>query len=236
MEAVAYFNREVASFHAAYRQSRDFRARFDLWTRLIAHYADTLDARTCLDLGCGPGLFSLYAAELGLETIGIDPSPAMLQKCTEQQQRRGLANVRFLPGALPLTTRLPAADLILCSSVLEYVQDWETAVRGIVDLLTPGGVFLVSLPNGESWYRHYERWKYRLTGQPEYYCHVQHVLPFAEARTRFQSFGLTCLEHHYYADEPLVARLAGRVRGERFSKNLYVCALQKQSGVSRLAA
>jgi len=238
MNAVEYFDREVASFHESYTRSRDFRTRFRLWKGLIARYASWSGARTCLDVGCGPGLFSLFTGELGINTIGLDPSPGMLQLCEVQKHRRRLDNVRFVRGSLPLspTLRLPPADLILCSSVLEYVNDWGPALSDLVDLLTPHGFLLVSLPNGQSWYRHYEKMKWSLTGKPEYYANVRHVLPLGTAVERFRQAGLECLEQQYYGDEPLISRLAGRVCGERFSKNLYVCVLRKAKAVARRAA
>jgi 2-polyprenyl-3-methyl-5-hydroxy-6-metoxy-1,4-benzoquinol methylase len=92
----------------------------------------------------------------------------MLARCAAEKQRRGLDHIEFVQGALPLAcpAAIERADLVLCSSVLEYVPDWNAVLPGIRDLLTPGGHFLVSLPNGRSLYRHYEQWKYRLTGQP----------------------------------------------------------------------
>lgn len=238
MNAVEYFDQEVASFHELYTRSRDFRNRYRLWTRLIASYAARARARTCLDLGCGPGLFSLFAAELGITTIGLDPSPGMLQLCEVQKHRRRLDNVRFLRGALPLdpALNLPRADLILCSSVLEYVADWQKCLPDVVNLLTPDGYLLVSLPNGQSVYRWYESARYRLTGQPAYYCHVHHVLPLPTAVAQLECYGLNCVEHHYYGDEPLLSRLAARLCREPYWKNLYVLVLRKQVAVGQRAA
>lgn len=234
MDAITYFDREAAAFHGSYRTSRDFRHRYRLWTNLIIRYATRIQAHTCLDVGCGPGLLSLFAAQMGMSTIGLDPSPAMLQLCEVQKHRRRLDNVRFLHGALPFDASLclPKADLILCSSVLEYVADWEQALTSLVNLLTPAGFLLVSLPNGHSLYRLYEKGRYRLTGQPAYYRHVRHVLPLPQAVDEFARYGLRCLEYHYYGEEPLVSRLARRVCSERYSKNLYVLVLTRQNEVS----
>lgn len=227
MSAADFYDRDAAKFRDSYNRSRDFGTRFALWTRLIDSYGT--DAGTCLDLGCGPGLFSLYAAERGLETVGIDPSPQMLAMCDAESQRRRLGNVRFLQSALPLPDALsiPSADLILCSSVLEYVADLERAVAGIVDRLNPGGHFIVSLPNAQSVYRSYEKLRYRLTGKPEYYRHVHHVFSARAAVRYFARFGLVCRDCQFYGDEPLISRLVSRCLPERFSKNLFVLVLAR---------
>ena len=243
MNAADYFDCQADAFAHSYASLRDFRARLALWTRLIDRYAARAGAKRCIDLGCGPGLLSFEAAERGLTTVGIDPSPRMLARCEAEKRRRGLEDVHFLRGSLPLASpsAIERADVVLCSSVMEYLPDWDAVVPGIRDLLTPGGHFLVSLPNGRSVYRLYEKWKYHLTGRPEYYRHVRHVPSASAAIAFFRRFGFTCQECCYYGDEPLLSRIASRLLPEQFSKNLYVLVLCKgaflpSSAANRLSA
>jgi 2-polyprenyl-3-methyl-5-hydroxy-6-metoxy-1,4-benzoquinol methylase len=230
---VEYFDSQAGDFRDSYKQSRDFQSRYALWTGLIDRYGVESSARSCIDLGCGPGLFSLYVADRGIPTFGIDASPQMLALAEAEKQRRGLKNVQFRRAALPLDSGLPLqrADLILCSSVLEYIADWDKTVAGIANLLNPGGCFLVSLPNSQSLYRIYERLKYRCSGKPEYYRHVRHVVSESTAIRYFESFGFVCSASHFYGDEPLISQLASRVVSERFSKNLFVLVLTMPEAV-----
>ncbi|OAI46828.1 hypothetical protein AYO44_10650 [Planctomycetaceae bacterium SCGC AG-212-F19] len=230
MNVVTYFDAQAKTFANAYGQAADFRARYALWTELIDRYASRRFARSCIDLGCGPGLFSFYAAECGLTTVGLDASSRMLELCEAEKARRRLTNIQFMQGSLPLLdpAGLEPADLILCSSVLEYVEHWERTVSGIYRLMNLGGHFLVSLPNGQSVYRHYEKWKFRLTGQPAYYRHVRHLLSVDAAIRWFERFGLACREYHFYGDEPWLSRLAACALPERFYKNLYVLVLARK--------
>ena len=59
-----------------------------------------------------------------------------------------LDNVRFVQGRLPNLDEhdLAGADLIICSSVLEYVEDIDSALSLLAHLLRPGGTLLLSLP------------------------------------------------------------------------------------------
>lgn len=243
MNAVDYFDSHADAFAGSYASSRDFRARMAIWTRLIERYAARSEDRRCIDLGCGPGLLSFHAAQCGLTTLGIDPSPRMLQRCEAEKRRRGLTNIHFRQGSLPLacSAELERVELVLCSSVMEYLPDWDAVMLGVRDLLMPGGHFLVSLPNGRSLYRLYEKAKFRLTGQPEYYRHVRHVMPASEAIEFFRRYGFTCQECCYYGDEPLLSRMASRCLPEPFSKNLYLLVLCKEAvlsspGMKRLRA
>src|SRR5262249_33694444 len=127
MDAVQYFTSEANSFAASYRHAEDFQERFRIWTELIDRYARRAIANSCIDIGCGPGMLSFYAAERGLETIGIDASAKMLELGESEKRRRRLDNLQFCQLALPFAgcSSLDPADIILCSSVLEYVEDWH---------------------------------------------------------------------------------------------------------------
>jgi SAM-dependent methyltransferase len=48
-----------------------------------------------LDAGCGEGAASLYLAERGFTTVGLDQSPAAIKLAREEATRRGLSNTSF---------------------------------------------------------------------------------------------------------------------------------------------
>ncbi|MCS6937157.1 MAG: methyltransferase domain-containing protein [Candidatus Bipolaricaulota bacterium] len=51
-----------------------------------------------LDIGCGPGFVTLLFAERAQEAIGLDLTPAFLERARQRQEELGLKNVRFLEG------------------------------------------------------------------------------------------------------------------------------------------
>ena len=61
-----------------------------------------------LDIGCGAGRHALYLQDKGLEVVGIDNSPLVVQVCRE----RGLRDVRIVP-VNQISTSLGAFDTIL---------------------------------------------------------------------------------------------------------------------------
>jgi ubiquinone/menaquinone biosynthesis C-methylase UbiE len=70
---------------------------------VTAELATRAAGRTAVaDLGCGPGHVAAYLAELGLSTIGVDISPAMIEL-----GRRRYPEVQFRLGSL---LALPATD------------------------------------------------------------------------------------------------------------------------------
>ncbi|MGB8391838.1 class I SAM-dependent methyltransferase, partial [Mycobacterium sp.] len=48
-----------------------------------------------LDAGCGEAALSLYLAERGFSTVGLDQSPTAIKLAREEAAKRGLTNARF---------------------------------------------------------------------------------------------------------------------------------------------
>jgi SAM-dependent methyltransferase len=185
-----FFDREAIRFARAYDDDPKFRARAALWGGLIERHAGT--AHTCLDLGCGPGIQARVAAGYGLATVAIDLSAEMIARVSTT------ANLETRVGDF-MTADLRPADLVLCSSVLEYAVEFERAIARVASLVADGGTLLASLPNPQSLYRRAERLAFRASGRPRYRRFVGAPVPLAQARRSFDAAGLRCREVVYYA-------------------------------------
>jgi S-adenosylmethionine-dependent methyltransferase len=108
--------------------------------------ADT--GRACLDIvdaGGGTGGFAVPLASLGHSVTVIDPSPDSLAAA---QRRAAEQNVplRAVQGEAADLAALAGernADLVLCHSVLEYVDSPPAAMAAIAAVLRPGGAVSV---------------------------------------------------------------------------------------------
>lgn len=103
---------------------------------------------TVIDLGSGAGNDCFIArAETG-ETgnvIGIDFTPAMIEKARKNAAARGFANVTFRQGDIedmPLRDNL--ADVVVSNCVLNLVPNKEGVFREIFRVLKFGGHFSIS--------------------------------------------------------------------------------------------
>jgi SAM-dependent methyltransferase len=112
---------------------------------------DLLDPRpgeTVLDLGSGAGLDVFLAADrVGPEgrAIGVDMTPAMLERARANAGKAGLANVEFREGrleALPVPDA--SVDAVTSNCVINLVPDKGTVFREIARVLRPGGRAVIS--------------------------------------------------------------------------------------------
>jgi len=107
------------------------------------------DVLDIVDAGGGTGGFAVPLAALGHTVTVVDPSPDSLAALERRAKESGVA-VRGLQGdAADLGELLSpgSADLVLCHSVLEYVEDPADALAAMAGLLRPGGAVSVLAAN-----------------------------------------------------------------------------------------
>ena len=96
-----------------------------------------------LDLGCGAGTDLLIAAQMigpSGRAIGVDMTPAMLERAGESAEQMGLANVVLFESLIE-TLPLPDAsvNVVLSNGVIDLVVDKEAVFAEIDRVLRPGG-------------------------------------------------------------------------------------------------
>ena len=109
---------------------------------------------TVLDAGCGSGRYLQVLSERGARTIGMDLSPAMLERAKQSNARLARADLRALPfDAMSI-------DLVVCGLALGDFGEIELALTEIARVLCPGGQVIYSVvhPAGEAagWSRTFE--------------------------------------------------------------------------------
>ncbi len=105
---------------------------------LIAHWRKP---GRLLDLGCGPGTFSVVARAHGWTTVGLDVNPTSVALC----RARGLDVVA---GAFPHADLAGQRfDVVAMNDFLEHLTDPAAALRLVRSLLQPGGVAFISTPD-----------------------------------------------------------------------------------------
>lgn len=124
-------------------EDENFRLRRDSALARIVNLARP--GSRMLDLGCGSGPVLAELRRRGIDAVGLDASPDMLENARRRLRSLGLDEAGLQLGdcrAAPY----PAAsfDVVACLGVISYVEDYEPVLDEIVRLLKPGGTALVS--------------------------------------------------------------------------------------------
>ncbi|WP_276481080.1 arsenite methyltransferase [Paraflavitalea pollutisoli] len=115
---------------------------------LPTQFAKIKKGDVVIDLGSGAGNDAFVArAETGDtgKVIGIDFTPAMIEKARTNAEKLGYHNVEFRQGDIenmPVSANI--ADVIVSNCVLNLVPDKAAVIRDIYRVLKPGGHFSIS--------------------------------------------------------------------------------------------
>ena len=121
-----------------------------------------------VDVGCGAGIDSLIAADMVGPTgrvVGVDMTPAMLEKAHRSAVEAGFANVEFRQGfaeSLPVPDAW--TDVVISNGVMNLFPDKAAGLGEMARVLRPGGRLqvgdiLVSKPVPEASKRNIALWK-----------------------------------------------------------------------------
>jgi len=225
LSAVELHSRNAVEFDNRYRTEKGFAERRAIWTQLIHRYSDP--GFRALDLGCGSGELAVQLADANAKVTALDGSASMLELCRQKLGDRD--NVKLVCADIAEMHQLGdgSFDLIVASSVLEYLDDFDGTLAMISRLLAPGGVFILSLPNRASVYRRIEPLLYALTGRPDYFAYVRNRTTAAELRGRLQHAGLEVLESRYLGRTWVLSALLRPAGMARWSDNLLLMACRK---------
>jgi len=106
--------------------------------------------RFVVDLGCGPGNSTELLARRwpGAEVLGIDSAPDMLVAA-----RLRLPSCRFDEADIADWQPDATPDLLYANAALQWLPDQLNLIRRYLDLLAPGGVLAVQMPDNEPTHR-----------------------------------------------------------------------------------
>jgi arsenite methyltransferase len=115
---------------------------------LPTQFAKIKKGDVVIDLGSGAGNDAFIArhetGESG-KVIGIDFTPAMIERARTNAEVRGFNNVEFRQGdieKIPVTANI--ADVIVSNCVLNLVPNKDGVIKEILRILKPGGHFSIS--------------------------------------------------------------------------------------------
>jgi arsenite methyltransferase len=141
---------ELTGFSEDYSQLSGYNpdADYGLGCGIPVAFAGIKKGDTVLDLGSGAGNDVFVARSLVGETgkvIGVDMTPAMVEKANSNKAKLGYSNVDFILGDIEeLPLKDSSVDTVISNCVLNLVTDKLATYQGIHRVLRPGGHFSIS--------------------------------------------------------------------------------------------
>ena len=100
-----------------------------------------------LDVGCGNGIIARSVGKEGYQVYGIDISDKAINKARELTK---LSNVKFdVISAEQLVVEGKKYHAIICSEVLEHLENPEKLLQVLSQSLKENGILIVTVPNGK---------------------------------------------------------------------------------------
>lgn len=100
-----------------------------------------------LDIGCGVGTLAFYLASKGFSVTGIDVSSRAIQIAKIYLDKSGLKKVKFSEGDVQKVKLNTKYDLIVCTEVIEHLENDDKMLETIFSLLNHNGKLLLSTPS-----------------------------------------------------------------------------------------
>ena len=103
------------------------------------------DQMVAIDLACGPGTYTRPLAARVRHAIGVDLTPAMVEKARAEAARDGISNIEFVCAdiyALPFADA--AAGIVSCGYAFHHMTDPARALAEMARVLQPGGRLAVT--------------------------------------------------------------------------------------------
>lgn len=149
-----------------------------------------------LDVGSGSGAFTMYAARIGNDAVGVSFDGENNRKAKARANMLGLQQVSFITadvrGLDKYGSKLGTFDQILCLETIEHIADDRKFMADLAALLKPGGTLLLTTP-----YKHYKPLLYDELSAGDDGGHVRWGYTHEELRDMMVSSGLQVTTEEY---------------------------------------
>lgn len=135
---------------------------YDRWSSRLSGLLLGIPGKCVLDIGCGPGFFTVLLCALGFEVTAVDYSEDMLAQAESIVRQRGLTACFLKGDAGMLPFEAESFDAVVSRNLTWNLEEPDKAYREWLRILKPGGCIINCDGNH---YNHYYMEEYRLERQ-----------------------------------------------------------------------
>ncbi len=175
------FGKNWERFIKKYGDSEGLNRRLEIAKKSIADFmnVDNLKGRLFLDVGCGSGIFSLAAFDLGADVVSFDVDPFSVKGCEFYREKRGNpTNWKVYQGSVldnNFLRTLPKADIVYSHGVLHHTGAMWQAMTNVKNLVKEDGYLYIAIYNKMyGWFNGSRAWQIK----KQIYGHLPRVLQY----------------------------------------------------------
>ena len=145
------------------------------------------DRGRLLDVGSGLGYFLNLAKKDGWDVLGVEPQESSVKYCREQM------GLEVCQGHVEDLEAAPESfDVVTLWDVWEHVHEPLPFLKMCADLVAPGGLLVIAIPNASGWpARLFKgRWRYVMSTHLNYF-----TTSFVERVMKAQGFSIDRTDH-----------------------------------------
>lgn len=193
MSIQQHYNQWSNTYDAMENKTRDLEKRAGM------NMLNTIRWDTVLELGCGTGKNTAWLSEKAQQHLAVDLSDGMLEKAREKVTSE---NVVFQQADItkPWHFITEKIDLIICSLILEHIEDLGFIFSEAASVLNEGGHFYICELHP---YKQYSGSKARFEtgeGTQVLQCFVHHVSDYTNAAVK-NGFSIEVVEEWFDSDD-----------------------------------
>ena len=122
-----------------------------LYKKILLHLGKS-SGKKLLDIGCGVGKVAFLAAEKGFEVTGVEIEEKAA-KLAEKNLKRYGSKTRIITGdILKIKLKENYFDAVVCSEVIEHVNNPQQIINRIFKLLKKGGLLVLTTPHNQKYW------------------------------------------------------------------------------------
>lgn len=137
-----YWNSRAEGYTLSNREELEDEHRIFLWEQQIRRALNGRICRHVLDVGCGPGFFSVLLARLGYEVTAVDYTENMLAEARKNAAHYGVKIDFRQMDAQNLDFEDGIFDLVISRNVLWNMEQPEQAYKEWLRVLKPNGTVM----------------------------------------------------------------------------------------------
>lgn len=116
----------------------------NLWKQLLLRGLGHKPRQKVLDVGTGPGFFSILLSQMGHQPTAVDASQGMIERASRNFKDFGYTVPAYVGDAADLHTELENSyDAVVCRDVVWTLPDPQKAYTEWYRILKPGGTLIV---------------------------------------------------------------------------------------------